>query len=87
VSGYWVTCWIGGIVIAALNSRFLQRPQNRSRRNPLISRLLSQTKSIDPQSQADDYGGRCWELRRGGRLGEQNECVDGIIEEGMDGLG
>ena len=51
--------------IVIVNSRFLQRPQKRSRGNQLIHRRLSKTKSIgsvsDPESQAgrqsDDYGG------------------------------
>src|SRR6218665_3053284 len=53
------------IVIVIVNSRFLERPQKRSRRNQLIHRPLTKTKSIgsgqDPESQAgrqsDGYGG------------------------------
>jgi len=44
------------MIIVIVNSRFLQRPQKRSRRNQLIYRRLSKTKSIgsgsDPESQA-----------------------------------
>jgi len=58
-----------------LISRFLERPQKRSRRNQLIHNRLTKTKSIgsgqDPESQtgrqSDGYGGWCLELRRGGR--------------------
>src|SRR6218665_3018924 len=43
--------------IVIVNSRFLERPQKRSRRNQLIHRRLTKTKSIgsgqDPESQAD----------------------------------
>src|SRR6218665_2942720 len=61
--------------IVIVNSWFLERPQKRSRRNQLIHRRLTKTKSIgsgqDPKSQAgrqsDGYGGWCLELRRGGR--------------------
>ena len=50
----------------------------RSRRNQLIHRRLTKTKSIgsgqDPEShagrQSAGYGGWCLELRRGGRYGE-----------------
>ena len=63
------------IVIVIVNSRFLQRPQKRSRGNQRIHRRLSKTKSIgsgsDSESQAgrqsDGYGGWCLELRRRGR--------------------
>ena len=63
------------IVIVIVNSWFLERPQKRSRRNQLIHRRLTKTKSIgsgqDPESQAgrqsDGYGEWCLELRRGGR--------------------
>src|SRR6218665_761509 len=56
------------VVIVLVNSRFLQRPQTRSRGNQLIHRRLSKPKSIgsgsDPESQADrqsdSYGG--WSL-------------------------
>src|SRR6218665_179989 len=65
-------------VIVIVNSRFLERPQKRSRENQLIHRRLTRTKSLDsgqnPESQAgrqsDGYGGWCLELRRGGRDGE-----------------
>src|SRR6218665_685151 len=68
------------IIIVIVNSRFLERPQKRSRRNQLIHRRLTKTKSIgsgqDPESQAgrqsDGYGGWCLELRRGGRYEEDN---------------
>ena len=64
-------------VIVIVNSCFLERPQKQSRRNQLIHRRLTKTKSIgsgqDPESQAarqsDGYGGWCLELRRGGRYG------------------
>ena len=69
------------IVIVIVNSRFLERPQKRRRRNQLIHRRLTKTKSIgsgqDPESQAgrqsDGYGGWCLELRRGGRYGDDDE--------------
>src|SRR6218665_1962753 len=67
--------------IVIVKSRFLERPQKRSRRNQFIHRLLTKTKSIgsgqDPESQAgrqlDGYGGWCLELRRGGRYGDDDE--------------
>src|SRR6218665_555044 len=67
--------------IVIVNSTFLERPQKRSRRNQLIYRSLTKTKSIgsgqDPKNQAgrqsDGYGGWCLELRRGGRYGEEDE--------------
>ena len=70
-----------GFVIVIVNSRFLERPQKRSRRNQLIHRRLTKTKSIgsghDPESQAgrqsDGYGGWCLELRRGGRYEEDDK--------------
>src|SRR6218665_98573 len=50
------------IVIVILNSRFLERPQKRSRGNQLIHMRLSNTKSIgsgsDPESQAGRQAGR-----------------------------
>src|SRR6218665_973269 len=63
-----------------VNSRFLERPQKRSRGNQLIHRRLTETKSIgsgqDPESQAgrqlDGYGGWCLELRREGRYGDDD---------------
>ena len=69
------------IVIVIVNSWFLERPQKRSRRNQLIYRRLTKTKSIgsgqDPKSQAgrqsDGYGGWCLELRRGGRHVDEDE--------------
>ena len=61
-------------VIVIVNSRFLERPQKRSRRNPLIHSRLTKTKSIgtgqDPKSQAG-YVVWCLELSRGGRIGEK----------------
>ena len=43
-------------VVVIVNSRFLQRPQKRSRSKQLINRCLTKTKSIgggqDPESQA-----------------------------------
>src|SRR6218665_934510 len=68
----------GSIVI--VNSRFLERPQKRSRRNQLIHRPLIKNK-IDRQwlrsresgrQKSDGYGGWCLELRRGGRY-EQDD--------------
>src|SRR6218665_2415202 len=67
--------------IVIVNLRFLERPQKRSRRNHLIHRRLTKTKSIgsgqDPESHAgrqlDGYGGWCLELRRGGRYGDDDE--------------
>ena len=67
--------------IVILNSRFLERPQKRSRRNQLIHRRLTKTKSIgsgqDQESQAgrpsDGYGGWCLELRQGGRYGDDDK--------------
>ena len=67
--------------IVIVNSRLLERPQKRSRRNQLIHRHLTKTKSIgsgqDPESQAgrqsDGYGGWCLELRRGGRYEEDDK--------------
>src|SRR6218665_921158 len=64
-----------------VNSRFLERPQKRSRANQLIHRRLTKTKSMrsgqDPESQAGrqsgGYGGWCLELRRGGRYGVDDE--------------
>src|SRR6218665_3248479 len=64
-----------------VNSRFLQRPQKRSRGNQFVHRRLSQTKSIgswsDPESQtgrqSDGYGEWCLELRRGGRYGPRQQ--------------
>ena len=61
--------------IVIVNSKFLQRPQKRSRRNQFIHRRSSKSKLIgsgsDPESQAgrqsDGYGGWCLELRPGGR--------------------
>src|SRR6218665_879224 len=69
------------IVIVIVNSRFLERPQKRSRRNQLIHRRLIKTKSIgsgqDPESQAgrqsDGYGGWCLEFRRVGRYQEDDK--------------
>src|SRR6218665_2039709 len=63
------------LIIVIVNSRFLERPQERSRRNQLIHRRLTKTKSIGcgqyPESQvgrqSDGYGGWCLEFRRGGR--------------------
>ena len=74
-----------GIVIVI--SRFLERPQKRSRRNQLIHRRLTKTKCIslgggqDPESQAgrqiDGYGGWCLELRLGGRyMYEEDDKVE-----------
>src|SRR6218665_2090628 len=68
-------------IIVIVNSWFLERPQKRSRRNQLIHRRLTKTKSIgrgqDPESQAgrqlDGYGGWCLELRQGGRYGDDDE--------------
>ena len=74
--------WHIVIVIVIVNSWFLERPQKRSRRNQLIHRRLTKTKSIgrgqDPESQAgrqylDGYGGWCLELRQGGRYGDDDE--------------
>src|SRR6218665_2543957 len=68
--------------IVIVNSRFLQRPQKRSRRNQLIHRRLTETKSTgsgqDPESQAGRQsdaidGGWCLELRRGGRYEEDGK--------------
>src|SRR6218665_122562 len=67
--------------IVIVISRLLERPQKRSRRNQLIHRRLTKTKSIgsgqDLESQAgrqsDGYGGWCLELRRGGRYEEDDE--------------
>ena len=67
--------------IVIVNSRFLEHPQKRSRRNQLIHRHLTKTKSIgssqDPKSQAgrqsDGYGGWCLELRRGVRHVDDDE--------------
>ena len=64
-----------------VNSRFLERPQKQSRRNQLIHRRLTKTKSTgsgqNPESQAggqsDGYGGWCLELRRGGRYEEDDK--------------
>jgi len=61
--------------IVIVNSRFLQRPQKRNRRNQPIHRRLPQTKSIysgsDPESQVGrqtgGYGEWCLDLRRGGK--------------------
>src|SRR6218665_167637 len=54
------------IVIVIVNSRFLQRPQKRSRGNQLVHRRLSKTKSIgsgaDPESQAGRKADRQWML-------------------------
>ena len=64
-------------LIIIVNSRFLQRPQKRGRRNQQIHRGLTRTKSIDPESQAgrqsDGYGGWCLELKWGWRYGEEDE--------------
>src|SRR6218665_2081250 len=67
--------------IVIVNSRFLERPQKRSRGNQLIHRRLTKTKLIgsgqDPGSQADrqsdGYGGWCLEFRRGGRYDEDDK--------------
>ena len=71
--------------IAIVNSRFIERPQKRSRGNQFIYRRLNKTKSTvsgqDPESQAgrqsgrqsDGYGGWCLELRWVGRYGEDDE--------------
>jgi len=56
-------------------------PKKWGRRNHLIHRCLTKTKSIgsgqDPEShagrQSDSYGGWCMELRWGGRYGEDDE--------------
>ena len=69
------------IVIVIVKSRFLERPQKRSRRNQLIHRRLTKIKSIgsaqDPESQAgrqsDGYGGWYSESRRGGRHEEDDK--------------
>jgi len=59
--GIIFSCW-WFIVIIIINSRFLERPQKRSRRNQLIHRRLTKTKSLgssqDPESQAGRQTGR-----------------------------
>src|SRR6218665_560722 len=67
--------------IVIVISRFLERPQKRSRRNQLIHRRLTKTKLIgsgqDPESQSgrhsDGYFGWYLELRRGGRYEEDDK--------------
>jgi len=69
---YFTVIVIVGLIV---NSRFLERPQKRSRRNQLIHTRLTWTKSIgsgqDPENQAgrqsDGYGGWRLELKRGWR--------------------
>ena len=69
------------IVIVIVKSRFLERPQKRSRRKQLIHRRLTKTNLIgngqDPESQAGrqshGYGGWCLELGRGGRYEEDDK--------------
>src|SRR6218665_3671822 len=60
-----------------VNSRFLVRPQKRSRRIQLIRKIKSIGSGQDPESQAgrqsDGYGGWCLELRRGGRYEEDDK--------------
>src|SRR6218665_1240387 len=46
------------IVIVNVNSRFLQRPQKRSRRNQIIHKHFSRTKSIGNVSDPDRQAGR-----------------------------
>src|SRR6218665_1617600 len=70
------------IIIVIVNSRFLERPQKRSRRNQLIHSRLTKTKSIgsgqDPESQAGRQTvRRLWwmvlELRLGWRYEEDDK--------------
>src|SRR6218665_2686006 len=82
------------IVIVIVNSRFLERPQKRSRRNQRIHRRLTKTKSIgsvqDPESQAgrqsDGYGGWCLELRRGGRYRDDDESRYDLLKSNVFSL-
>ena len=72
------------IVIVIVNSRFLERPQKQSRRNQLIHKRLTKTKSIgsgqDPESQAgrqsDGYGGWSLELKRGRGMGKTKRKIN-----------
>ena len=45
-----ISITVFGIVIIIVNSRFLERPQKRSRRNQLIHRCLSKTKLMGSRS-------------------------------------
>ena len=56
-----------GIVI--VNSRFLQRPQKRNRRNQLIYRRLSKTKSLDSGRVRSRESGRLWWMVFGVKTG------------------
>src|SRR6218665_2753601 len=67
------------LVIVIVNSRFLERPQKRSRGNQLIHRRLTKTKSLgsgqDPESQAGRQTvRRLW-------------CMVFGVETGMEGRG
>src|SRR6218665_3920931 len=78
-------------ILVIVNSRFIERPQKRSRGNQLIHRRLTKTKLIgssqDPENQAgresDGYGGWCFEFRRGRRY-EEDEVESYGITLGND---
>jgi len=53
----WNACVMVLLVIVIVNSRFLERPQKRSRRNQLIHRRLTKTKSIVSNSTALSHVG------------------------------
>ena len=66
--------------IVIVNSRFLQRPQKRSRKNQLIHRHLTKTILIGTiQSQAGGYGEWCLELKHredmGKRMNQGRICL------------
>jgi len=78
-----------GLIIVIVNSRFLERPQKRNRKNQLIHRRLTRTKSIgsgqNPESQAgresDGYGGWCLELRREEGMGNRIYKYSKVLSE------
>ena len=75
--------------IIIVNSKFLQRPQKRSRGNQLIHRRCPKQNRLaagqiqgvrQAGRQSDGYGRRCSELRRGGRQGEEDESGQDLLK-------
>src|SRR6218665_524875 len=83
----------GITLIVIVNSRFLQRPQKRSRGNQLIHRHFSRKKSTDREikiqrvrqagRESDRYAGWCLELRQGGWYGEEDESVQDLMKSSV----
>ena len=59
-------------VIVIVNSRFLERPQKRSRGNQLIHRRLTKTKSLDSGQDPESQAGR--QARRSQTLQIEYSC-------------